>query len=94
MHALFRYAMLPQVKDAEKMQYLNQAFELASRLEKETGDVEYMIAVGCIGEEMDELNKNLQKQMAADRRQLHISRDRMTMEQKQMEADQEQVMIF
>ncbi|MGN0294296.1 MAG: hypothetical protein ACI4D3_09870 [Lachnospiraceae bacterium] len=94
MHALFRYAMLPQIKDAEKMQYLNQALELASRLEKETGDVEYMIAVGCIGEEMDQLHKNLQKQMAADRRQIHMSQDRMTMEQKQMEADQEQAMIF
>ena len=74
MHVLFRYAMLPQVQDAEKLQYLNQAFELASRLEKETGDMEYTVAAGCIGEEMDELNKNLQKQMEmeADQEQAAI----------------------
>ena len=36
--------------------------------------MEYTIAVGCIGEEMDELNKNLQKQMEmeADQEQAAI----------------------
>lgn len=62
MHVLFRYAMLPQIKDSEKMQYLDQAYDLAAQLEQETGDVEYTIAVGCIQEEIEGLNKNRQYQ--------------------------------
>ncbi|MDO5409117.1 MAG: hypothetical protein Q4F21_01545 [Lachnospiraceae bacterium] len=63
MHTLFRCAMLPQTKQKEKMQYLNQAYQLASELEKETGDMEYTIAIGCIQEEIEELNKVMQQQM-------------------------------
>lgn len=62
MHALFRYAMLPQIKETEKLQYLNQAGELAAQLEQETGDIEYTIASGCIQEEIEALNKQLQHQ--------------------------------
>lgn len=63
MHALFRCAMLPQVKEAERMQYLDQAYELAAQLERETGDVEYTIAAGCIQEEIEGLNRHLQHQI-------------------------------
>ncbi|MDD7390325.1 MAG: hypothetical protein PUG60_11885 [Lachnospiraceae bacterium] len=70
MHALFRCAMLPQIDDTEKMQCLDQALELASGLEKETGDMEYTIAAGCIREELDELSRNLQKQTAAEQKQM------------------------
>lgn len=63
MHALFRYAMLPQTSQQKKLQYLNQAHQLASELELETGDMEYTIAVGCMEEELKELNKSLGRQM-------------------------------
>lgn len=63
MHVLFRYAMLPQIKEAEKMQYLDQAFELAAQLEQETGDVEYTIAAGCIQEEMEGLDRDLKHRL-------------------------------
>lgn len=62
MHALFRYAMLPQISEREKVQYLEQAYDQAALLEKETGDVEYAIAVDCIREEQAVLSKSLQKQ--------------------------------
>ena len=62
MHALFRYAMLPQISEMEKVQYLEQAYDQAALLEKETGDVEYAIAVDCIREEQAVLSKSLQKQ--------------------------------
>lgn len=63
MHALFRCAMLPQIDQREKLQYLNQAHELAAELEQKTGEMEYMIAVGCMEEELDELNKALDRQI-------------------------------
>lgn len=60
MHTLFCYAMLPQINQQEKLQYLNQAYELAAELERETGDMEYAIAVDCMKEEIKELNKNME----------------------------------
>lgn len=63
MHALFRYAMLPQISQQEKLQYLNQAYELAAGLERETGELEYTIAVGCMEEEIEELNKSMERQI-------------------------------
>ena len=41
---------------------LEQAYDQAALLEKETGDVEYAIAVDCIREEQAVLSKSLQKQ--------------------------------
>lgn len=63
MHALFRCAMLPQISQQEKLRYLNQACELAAELERETGEMEYTIAVGCMEEELEELNKTLERQI-------------------------------
>lgn len=62
MHTLFRYAMLPQIGEQEKMQYLEQAHRLAAELERTTDDMEYTIAVGCIEEEMKELSKTMEQQ--------------------------------
>ncbi len=62
MHTLFRYAMLPQIGEQEKMQYLEQAHRLAAELERATDDMEYTIAVGCIEEEMKELSKTMEQQ--------------------------------
>ena len=64
MHALFRYASLPQIDSREKVQYLNQAYELAVKLERETGELEYTIAMGCMEEEIEELNKNIERQVS------------------------------
>lgn len=94
MHALFRYAMLPHIKDSEKIRYLDQAFELASRLEKETGDMEYTIAAGCIREEIDELNKSIEKQVAAGQKQLAEMQNRTAMNREQIESDREQAVLF
>lgn len=63
MHTLFRYAMLPQIGEQEKMQYLEQAHRLAAELERTTDDMEYTIAVGCIEEEMKELSKTMEQQL-------------------------------
>lgn len=78
MHALFRYAMLPQIDETMKVQYLEQACDQAVMLEQETGDIEYAIAADCIREEQAALEKSQQKQMNV----------------KQVKVQQEEAVIF
>lgn len=70
MHTLFRCAMLPQVHEQEKMQYLQQARTLAAELEKSIDDLEYSIARDCIEEEIQELNKTLEQQFCGKQQQV------------------------
>lgn len=59
MHTLFRQAMLPQTREQEKLQYLETAYTLAAELEKETGEIEFMIAAESIQDELETLNRTL-----------------------------------
>lgn len=70
MHALFRCAMLPQTSQEKKLQYLNQAHQLAAELERETGEMEYTVAVSCMEEELNELNKNLERQINQEQKNM------------------------
>lgn len=62
MHALVRRAALPQIAAETKMMYLQEAENLAQELEQETEDIEYVIALGCIQDEISELNLELSRQ--------------------------------
>lgn len=61
MHTLFRQAMLPQTRDQEKVQYLEEARVLAADLKRQTGDIEFMIAAEAIQDELEALNRTLEQ---------------------------------
>lgn len=61
MHTLFRQAMLPQTREQEKMAYLEEAQVLAAELERQTGEIEYMIAAESIRDELEVLSRTLEQ---------------------------------
>lgn len=61
MHTLFRQAMLPQTRKQEKMAYLEEAQVLAAELERQTEEIEYMIAGESIREELEILSRTLEQ---------------------------------
>lgn len=66
MDAVYSYALLPQMRYAEKEFYLNEAHTLAKELQKETADIAYAVAVDCISAEMEAMQ--LEEQTLSKRR--------------------------